>query len=145
MKSYRCVNIRSGTSKLVKQKVPRQCSKMAQKNGSSLARKITEYLTGKEMRDYLMSTHFWAPATTWGVPLAAIADTQKHPKLISGKMTLALVIYSSVAMRFALRVKPKNMLLFACHFTNASAQTVQGIRFIKYHHLDDDLDYILLD
>lgn len=27
------------------------------------------------------------------------------------------------------------MLLFACHFTNASAQTVQGGRFIGYHYL----------
>lgn len=27
------------------------------------------------------------------------------------------------------------MLLFACHFTNASAQTIQGTRFIGYHYL----------
>jgi len=27
------------------------------------------------------------------------------------------------------------MLLFACHFTNASAQAVQGGRFIGYNYL----------
>jgi hypothetical protein len=37
-------------------------------------------------------------------------------------------------MRFAWKVKPQNMLLFACHFTNASAQTVQGGRFLGYHY-----------
>ena len=38
-------------------------------------------------------------------------------------------------MRFAWKVKPQNMLLFACHFTNASAQTIQGGRFIGWHYL----------
>lgn len=38
-------------------------------------------------------------------------------------------------MRFAWKVQPRNMLLFACHFTNASAQTIQGGRFIGYHYL----------
>ncbi|KAG6857545.1 hypothetical protein H0H87_000144 [Tephrocybe sp. NHM501043] len=35
-------------------------------------------------------------------------------------------------MRFAWRVQPRNYLLFACHFTNASAQTVQDARFYNY-------------
>ena len=38
-------------------------------------------------------------------------------------------------MRFAWKVQPRNMLLFACHFTNASAQAVQGGRFIGYNYL----------
>jgi mitochondrial pyruvate carrier 1 len=29
-------------------------------------------------------------------------------------------------------VQPRNYLLFACHFTNAAAQTVQDARFINY-------------
>jgi mitochondrial pyruvate carrier 1 len=37
-------------------------------------------------------------------------------------------------MRFAWKVKPQNMLLFACHFTNASAQAIQGGRFVGYHY-----------
>jgi hypothetical protein len=34
----------------------------------------------------------------------------------------------------AWRVQPRNYLLFACHFTNASAQTLQDLRFIRYWH-----------
>jgi hypothetical protein len=38
--------------------------------------------------NYFLSTHFWGPVFNWMIPLAAIADTRKHPKIISGKMTL---------------------------------------------------------
>ncbi|XP_026732023.1 mitochondrial pyruvate carrier 1-like [Trichoplusia ni] len=100
---------------------------------------LIKMLKSKEMRDYLMSTHFWGPFANWSIPLAAIADTQKSPEIISGKMTLALTLYSMMFMRFALRVKPRNLLLFACHFTNECAQITQGIRFIKYHFIDRDL------
>lgn len=34
------------------------------------------------------STHFWGPVFNWMIPIAAISDTQKHPRIISGKMTL---------------------------------------------------------
>ncbi|XP_030370448.1 mitochondrial pyruvate carrier 1 [Scaptodrosophila lebanonensis] len=88
----------------------------------------------KEWRDYFMSTHFWGPVANWGIPLAAIADTQKSPKFISGKMTLALTLYSCIFMRFAYKVQPRNWLLFACHLTNATAQSIQGIRFLNYHY-----------
>ena len=35
-------------------------------------------------------------------------------------------------MRFAWKVQPRNMLLFACHATNDFAQAVQGFRLVKY-------------
>ena len=35
----------------------------------------------------------------------------------------------------AWRVQPRNYLLFACHATNATAQTVQGVRFINYWYM----------
>ncbi|CAK9795169.1 Mitochondrial pyruvate carrier 1 [Anthophora quadrimaculata] len=89
----------------------------------------------KEFRNYLMSTHFWGPVFNWMIPIATIYDTQKHPRIISGKMTLALTLYSMVFMRFAVRVKPRNLLLFACHFVNSCAQIVQGYRFIDYHYI----------
>lgn len=93
----------------------------------------------KEFRQYLMSTHFWGPVMNWTIPIAAIADIQyKDASIISGKMTSALCIYSLAFMRFAWRVQPRNMLLFACHFTNEIAQITQGVRFINYHYLTDD-------
>ncbi|XP_072755628.1 mitochondrial pyruvate carrier 1-like isoform X2 [Anoplolepis gracilipes] len=89
--------------------------------------RITKSLLTKETRDYLMSTHFWGPVFNWMIPIATISDTRKHPKIISGKMTV-------VFMRFAWKVQPRNLLLLACHITNAGAQFTQGYRFLDYHH-----------
>uniref|UniRef100_A0A1L8DZW1 Mitochondrial pyruvate carrier n=1 Tax=Nyssomyia neivai TaxID=330878 RepID=A0A1L8DZW1_9DIPT len=101
----------------------------------SLGRKLFDNLKSKEFREYLMSTHFWGPIANWGIPLAALADIRKDPKIISGKMTTALCLYSAIFMRFAWMVQPRNLLLFACHITNFSAQSVQGGRFINYNYL----------
>jgi len=35
-------------------------------------------------------------------------------------------------MRFAWRVQPRNYLLFACHATNAAAQSAQMVRWVNY-------------
>ncbi|VDN35476.1 unnamed protein product [Gongylonema pulchrum] len=79
----------------------------------------------REWLSYFCSTHFWGPVANWGIPIAALADLRKNPDLISGPMTTALCIYSGAFMRFAWRVEPRNMLLFACHFTNISLQLMQ--------------------
>lgn len=34
----------------------------------------------------------------------------------------------------AWKVQPRNYLLFACHATNATAQTIQDTRFLNYWH-----------
>ncbi|KAI9262767.1 hypothetical protein BY458DRAFT_514941 [Sporodiniella umbellata] len=104
---------------------------MSQASGH-IGNRIVQKLGSQEFRSYLMSTHFWGPVVNWGLPIAAIADIQKDPSLISGNMTLALCGYSALFMRFALAVKPTNYLLFACHATNEVAQLVQGYRYIKY-------------
>ncbi|XP_076239172.1 mitochondrial pyruvate carrier [Calliopsis andreniformis] len=98
--------------------------------------RLKKLFSSKETREYLMSTHFWGPVANWGIPVAAIIDTQRDPRYISGKMTFALCLYSAMFMRFALKVQPRNLLLFACHFVNEGAQLTQGFRFIKYHLLD---------
>ncbi|XP_076672906.1 mitochondrial pyruvate carrier isoform X1 [Andrena cerasifolii] len=98
--------------------------------------RIRKLLSSKETREYFMSTHFWGPVANWGIPIAAIADIQRDPKYISGKMTVALCLYSAMFMRFAFKVQPRNMLLFACHFVNEGAQLTQGFRFIRYHFTD---------
>ncbi|XP_077487251.1 mitochondrial pyruvate carrier [Amblyomma americanum] len=102
---------------------------------SRYASQFIKQLGSKEFREYLCSTHFWGPVANWGIPLAALADIKKDPSIISGKMTTALCIYSLLFMRFALKVQPRNMLLFACHFTNEAAQITQGCRLIKYEYL----------
>ncbi|XP_057672812.1 mitochondrial pyruvate carrier 1 [Diorhabda carinulata] len=99
---------------------------------ASLSKKLLEQLKSAEFRNYLMSTHFWGPVANWGIPIAAISDFRKDPKFISPVMTVALCFYSAIFMRFAWKVKPQNMLLFACHFTNEGAQLVQLTRCINY-------------
>lgn len=34
----------------------------------------------------------------------------------------------------AWKVQPRNYLLFACHFTNTTAQSIQEVRFVNYWH-----------
>ncbi|KAI4600229.1 hypothetical protein KJ359_001334 [Pestalotiopsis sp. 9143b] len=83
---------------------------------------------------YFCSTHFWGPASNFGIPIAAIADAQKSPDLISGQMTAALTVYSATFMRYSLAVTPQNYLLFACHFINECSQLTQGYRFVNWHY-----------
>ncbi|KAI9344993.1 mitochondrial pyruvate carrier [Obelidium mucronatum] len=99
----------------------------------SAVQRAMSYVTSKDFRTYLMSTHFWGPVANWGLPIAAIADTQKSPEFISGNMTAVLCVYSGLFMKFALDVQPRNYLLFACHFANEGAQLMQGYRFVNYH------------
>jgi len=100
-----------------------------------MAKRVMEVVKSKETRDYFMSTHFWGPVANWGIPLAALADIKKDPEIISGKMTVALTCYSAVFMRFAWMVQPRNLLLFACHFTNECAQLTQLGRFINLEYM----------
>ena len=98
-------------------------------------------------------TDFWGPASNFGIPIAAVLDTQKDPAMyvalpttilpsailiaeilcsISGRMTAALMLYSGTFMRYAFAVTPANYLLFACHFVNFGAQSTQGYRYLQY-------------
>ena len=104
----------------------------------TMSRQLISYFTRfsrKEWMDYFCSTHFWGPVANWGLPLAALADLQKNPDKISGPMTSALCLYSAVFMRFAWHVKPRNLLLFACHLTNITAQSTQMARFLNHNYL----------
>ncbi|KAL5003866.1 hypothetical protein BDV10DRAFT_154514 [Aspergillus recurvatus] len=93
---------------------------------------INAKIRSNKVADYVCSTHFWGPVSNFGIPIAAVMDTQKDPEIISGQMTGALVIYSATFMRYALAVSPKNYLLFACHAINFSAQCTQGYRYLNY-------------
>ena len=66
------------------------------------------------------TTHFWGPVVNWGIVGAAILDYNKPVENISKKMTGVMFFYSCFFMRFAWRVQPRNLLLFSCHFSNAT-------------------------
>ncbi|KAI9753752.1 MAG: hypothetical protein M1815_006018 [Lichina confinis] len=68
---------------------------------------------------YVCSTHFWGPVSNFGIPVAAVMDTQKDPQI-------------AIFMRYSVAVSPKNYLLFGCHFVNECAQLTQGYRFLHY-------------
>ncbi|PAV78162.1 hypothetical protein WR25_01882 [Diploscapter pachys] len=110
-----------------------------------MSRAVVAYFqrySAQEWRNYFLSTHFWGPVANWGLPLAAIADLKKNPDMISGNMTTALCIYSSVFMRFAWHVQPRNLLLFACHCTNFTAQLGQLSRYLNhnvFHFVEDPI------
>ena len=67
--------------------------------------------------------HFWGPVANWGFVIAGLADLQKPMERVSSQMTLTLMAYSAMFMRFAWRVAPRNYILFACHACNFTAQT----------------------
>jgi len=96
---------------------------------------INAKIRSNKVLDYFCSTHFWGPASNFGIPIAAVLDTQKDPEIISGTFTAALTVYSGTFMRYALAVQPKNYLLFACHFVNFGSQLTQGYRWYDYWYL----------
>ncbi|KAM0514768.1 hypothetical protein ACHAPE_006443 [Trichoderma viride] len=100
---------------------------------AALAKAINAKIRSNPMLSYVCTTHFWGPVSNFGIPIAAVLDTQKSPDLISGQMTAALTVYSLTFMRYALAVSPKNYLLFGCHVVNSCAQLTQGYRYLSYH------------
>nr|CAI5820965.1 unnamed protein product [Callosobruchus analis] len=54
---------------------------------STLVKKLADQLKSKEFRDYLMRHPLLGPVANWGIPIAAIADISKDPKIISPVMT----------------------------------------------------------
>ena len=72
------------------------------------------------------SAEFWGglgALAGWGMTGAAIYDAQfSSPEKISMTMTPVMIIYSSLFCRWAIIVKPQNLLLAACHGSNVVAQ-----------------------
>ena len=66
--------------------------------------------------------HFWGPAANWGFVIAGVLDMNSPLERVSQTMTLTLICYSAMFMRFSWRIAPRNYLLFTCHFFNFAAQ-----------------------
>mmetsp|Transcript_22379 Transcript_22379/g.58321 ORF Transcript_22379/g.58321 Transcript_22379/m.58321 type:complete len:265 (-) Transcript_22379:309-1103(-) len=82
------------------------------------------------------SAEWWGAAGAiagWGMSGAAIYDaTVNGPEMISMNMTGVMLVYSSLFARWAYVVKPRNLLLSACHATNVLAQMNQMRRALEY-------------
>ena len=60
-------------------------------------------------------------------------DSQKYgPETIDVEMTGTMIGFSTLFAAFALKVQPRNLLLFSCHAFNVAAQTNQLRRAIEY-------------
>lgn len=80
-----------------------------------------------------MTTHFWGPVANWGLSLSAIYDANTlGPEVINERMSATQVVYSSLFMRFAWQVQPRNYILFSCHTANVMAQSNQLRRWVDY-------------
>lgn len=108
---------------------------MSQPAQRAATQSFIQKFLNKQTFKYIFTTHFWGPVSNFGIPIAAIYDLKKDPELISGPMTLALVMYSGVFMKYSMAVTPKNYLLFGCHIVNETAQLGQGYRYLRYHYL----------
>jgi len=86
----------------------------------------------------VMTTHFWGPVANWGLVGSAVYDAlNKGPEIISLPMTGTMIVYSSLFIRFAWAVNPRNYLLFACHTFNVGAQLNQLRRALEYQIEND--------
>jgi len=67
----------------------------------------------------------------WSIPIAAIVNISRgvDPGTINGNLTLALIIYSSLFLRWSVAIRPINPPLFACHVVNLCAQITQYYRY----------------
>lgn len=62
----------------------------------------------------------------WGMTGAAMFDASTAgPEIISLNMTSVMIVYSSLFCRWAMVVKPQNLLLASCHASNVVAQCNQ--------------------
>ncbi|MDC6274328.1 hypothetical protein PP714_10090 [Lacticaseibacillus paracasei] len=106
---------------------------------NTAAQKLSQKIFNKQTLKYVFTTHFWGPVSNFGIPVAAVLDLRNKPEdTISGPMTVSLIAYSLVFMKYALAVTPKNYLLFGCHAIKTVAQTGQGLRYLHYHYFSEN-------
>lgn len=89
------------------------------------------------------TSHFWGPVSNWGLVLASIRDSRyKSANTIDINMTSSLIIFSSCFIRFAWKVRPRNILLLVCHAFNLLIQSIQLNRALQTRKETITFDYL---
>ena len=70
-----------------------------------------------------LTTHFWGPVFNYLFVVQGLVEKDRPAYKISRNMQMTLTFYSCIFMRFALKVKPRNYLLFSCHLLNTCLQS----------------------
>ncbi|KAI5280590.1 hypothetical protein KEM54_003630 [Ascosphaera aggregata] len=55
---------------------------------AAIVKAINAKIRSNKVLDYFCSTHFWGPASNFGIPIAAIADMRKNPEIWGGREAL---------------------------------------------------------
>merc|ERR1712166_606513 len=99
-------------------------------------RQIRMRCTAAQAKTWWNSAEAWGAAGAiagWGMTGAAIYDASfAGPEIISLNMTGVMLVYSSLFARWAFIVKPRNLLLSACHVSNVIAQCNQMRRALEH-------------
>ena len=85
------------------------------------------------------TSHFWGPVFNWGFVLQGAIEYNRPAEKISRDMQMTLTQYSTMFMRFALKVQPTNYLLFTCHFLNVFVQGRQLKRRVEWEWEQEEL------
>ncbi|CAI7569785.1 unnamed protein product [Penicillium manginii] len=48
---------------------------------AAVIKAINAKIRSNKVADYVCSTHFWGPVSNFGIPFAAVMDTQKDPEM----------------------------------------------------------------
>ncbi|CAF9915641.1 hypothetical protein IMSHALPRED_002661 [Imshaugia aleurites] len=46
---------------------------------------VNAKIRSQPVLNYVCSTHFWGPVSNFGIPIAAVMDTQKDPEIYGGR------------------------------------------------------------
>lgn len=101
-----------------------------------LRRPMTGNATAPQKKGWYHSPEWWGAAGAiagWGMTAAAIYDGMyQTADKINLRLTGVMIIYSSLFCRWAMVVKPRNLLLAACHASNVVAQCNQMRRALVH-------------
>mmetsp|Transcript_24795 Transcript_24795/g.65513 ORF Transcript_24795/g.65513 Transcript_24795/m.65513 type:complete len:237 (-) Transcript_24795:54-764(-) len=88
-----------------------------------------------------MTTHFWGPIANWGLGLSGAYDAATlGPEVVNERMSATQVLYSTLFVRFAWQVQPRNYILASCHTFNVCAQTNQLRRWAEWKMNEDPVN-----
>jgi hypothetical protein len=78
------------------------------------------------------TVHFWAPVMKWGLVLAGANEMTRPVENVSATQQLSLFATGAIWTRWAMIIKPKNVLLASVNFFLAGVSVVQITRIANW-------------